>query len=145
MNAGDGFIDFWNQPHGWKYFLVEFGFWGCCGFPVRLRGSRAPVRAPVVERSLRLNPCTSTVVPASWTRTVAVVCTSRSRLTGASESFSVSVVIRTVLVDPSARRRTPVAVVVAASTSVSSSTRIEPLRTPHPWRLPARLLFAQPE
>ena len=27
------FIDFWNQPPAGNTFLVEFGFWGCCGFP----------------------------------------------------------------------------------------------------------------
>ena len=93
------FIDFWNQPHGWKYFLVEFGFWGCCGFPVRLRVRERRFEHRSWNASFRSTRARARVVPASWTRTVAVVCTSRSRPTGASESFSVSVVIRTVLVD----------------------------------------------
>ena len=51
MNAGTVYR-LWNQPPAGNTFLVEFGFWGCCGFPGPAAGSRAPVRAPVVERSL---------------------------------------------------------------------------------------------
>ena len=72
---GDG-LSILNQPHGWKYFLSRVWLLGCCvSGPARFASAGSSNRSwNSLAQPVHEHGC-----PASWTRTVAVVCTSRSR------------------------------------------------------------------